>query len=214
MVDTKTAILDAAEHLFSSKGFDATSLRDINAIAQVNLAAVNYHFRSKDGLIQSVLERRIVPLNIERLRLLDQCEARLGNDALPLNEILEALIAPAVRLSRDPKAGGEDFMRLLGRLFIEPNPKVQTILEALFGETGRRFIKALKQSLPNLPEVELFWRVNFATGAMAHTLCDTSRLEFISGGVCDPNDAEGIIHRLVAFIAAGMREPVSATHTL
>ena len=100
-------------------------------------------------------------------------------------------------------------MRLLGRILIEPNPAVQAMLEAMFGETVQRFISALKQSLPKLPEVELFWRFNFATGAMAHTLCDTSRLKFISGGMCDPNDVEGISDRLVTFIAAGMLAPVS-----
>lgn len=210
-MDTKTAILDVAERLFASKGFDATSLRDINSAAGVNLAAVNYHFGSKAGLIKTVFERRIVPLNQERLRLLEECEARSGDNPVPLNEILSAFIGPAVRLSRGPQSGGADFMRLLGRILMEPKPAAQTMLEAMFGETGRRFISAFKRTLPDLPEVELCWRINFATGAMAHTLCDTSLLEFISGGMCDPNDVEGIVVRLVTFIAAGMRAPVAST---
>ncbi|MFL6529487.1 MAG: TetR family transcriptional regulator, partial [Chthoniobacterales bacterium] len=47
---TKVAVLDAAERLFASHGFEATSLRAITSEAQANLGAVNYHFASKDEL--------------------------------------------------------------------------------------------------------------------------------------------------------------------
>jgi len=69
--DTKTRILNAAEKLFGMNGFDATSLRDITAEAQVNLAAVNYHFQSKDSLIDALIERRILPINQRRFEMLD-----------------------------------------------------------------------------------------------------------------------------------------------
>ncbi len=67
-LDTKTRILNAAEKLFGMNGFDATSLRDITAEAQVNLAAVNYHFQSKDSLIDAIIERRILPINRAALK--------------------------------------------------------------------------------------------------------------------------------------------------
>ena len=72
--DTKSRILDAAEKLFGLNGFEATSLRDITAEAQVNLAAVNYHFQSKDSLIDAVIARRIEPVN----RSASKCWRRQG----------------------------------------------------------------------------------------------------------------------------------------
>jgi AcrR family transcriptional regulator len=79
--DTKTQILDAAEKLFAKQGFEATSLRAIIADAGVNLAAIHYHFRSKEGLVRAVLERRIAPINEERIRQLQACLCRRGENS-------------------------------------------------------------------------------------------------------------------------------------
>src|SRR3981081_4013505 len=73
---TKTRILDAAELLFMEHGFEATSLRQLTSAAGVNLAAVNYHFGSKEELFQAVLTRRLDPMNQERIDLLDKLEGR------------------------------------------------------------------------------------------------------------------------------------------
>src|ERR1700682_4102017 len=66
--DTKTRILDAAESLFMEHGFEATSLRSLTTAAGVNLAAVNYHFGTKEVLFRAVLTRRLDPMNQERGR--------------------------------------------------------------------------------------------------------------------------------------------------
>src|SRR5438270_12147343 len=87
---TKLHILNAAEQLFATYGFKATSLRAITSHAQANLAAVNYHFSSKDALILAVLQRRIQPLNQERLALLERFEADADDQPLPVETILEA----------------------------------------------------------------------------------------------------------------------------
>ncbi len=205
--DTKTHILDTAERLFAEQGFGATSLRNVITKARVNLAAVHYHFGSRDELIRAVLSRRIGPLNEERLRLLGAVEARAGKSKPDLEGVLEALIAPALRVSRDPERGGKVFMRLLGRTYAEPDETWQRMLMDQFGETVRRFTGAFQRALPGLPRAELFWRIHFVVGAMAHTMADTERPRSLSGGLCDPYDVEGIIARLVAFLAAGMRVP-------
>src|ERR1700675_3405038 len=87
--DTKTKILNAAEKLFALNGFDATSLRDITAEAQVNLAAVNYHFQSKDSLIDAVILRRIEPVNRRRVEMLDT-----AGPSPSVEQIVEAFLAP------------------------------------------------------------------------------------------------------------------------
>ena len=69
--DTATRILDAAERLFVEHGFEATSLRTITQQAEVNLAAVNYHFGSKDALFQAVHRQRTAGEPLESLRALN-----------------------------------------------------------------------------------------------------------------------------------------------
>ena len=64
---TRTAILNAAERLYADRGFADVTLRDIVAAADVNLAAVNYHFGSKDELIAELFVTRSLATNRERL---------------------------------------------------------------------------------------------------------------------------------------------------
>src|SRR5271170_658046 len=94
--DTKSRILDSAEKLFGLNGFEATSLRDITAEAQVNLAAVNYHFQSKDSLIDAVIARRIEPVNRRRYEMLDAAGPNPS-----IEQIVEAFLAPLM-MERDP----------------------------------------------------------------------------------------------------------------
>src|SRR5262252_2657033 len=117
MTDTKERILDTAERLFAERGYGATSLRSIIAAAKVNLAAVHYHFHSKQELLDAVLTRRIEPLNRERIALLDELERSAGDGAPPLEAILSALIEPPLRLSRDPSFA--TFVKLMGRIYAE-----------------------------------------------------------------------------------------------
>src|SRR6266516_2051252 len=115
-VETKQRILDSAERLCAEHGSEATSLRNIIADAKVNLAAIHYHFHSKDALLEAVIVRRLDPINQERLRLLDDCERQANGGRPPLEAVLEALIAPAVRVGGANQVGGRTFRRLVGRV--------------------------------------------------------------------------------------------------
>src|SRR5438105_15736421 len=117
-VDTKQRILDSAERLFAQHGFAATSLRTIIADAKVNLAAIHYHFHSKEALLDAVILRRLGPVNQERLKLLDACEASALDGRPNLESVLEAFIAPAFRVGSDPDSG-QIFVRLIGRILSE-----------------------------------------------------------------------------------------------
>lgn len=205
---TKSLILDAAEEAFADLGFAAASLRQIVSSAGVNLAAVNYHFGTKERLIHAVFARRIGPLNEERLRLLDAAESKKGGASL--EKIVEALVAPALRLSRDVAKGGPNFMRLLGRTVAEPSKFLQEMLRAQFGDVVLRFTKAFSRALPRLSEEELAWRIHFAVGVMAHTMCDPQNLR-ICPGRTDPVEIEEVIAKVVRFISAGMRGPAGRT---
>ncbi len=205
--DTKTLILDAAEQAFAELGFGAASLRHIIRAAGVNLAAVHYHFGSKDALVEAVFARRIGRLTQERLELLDLCEAQTRDGELSLERVLEAFVGPALRMTNAPESGGKAFVRLFGRTIAEPSEHLQAMLNEQFGTTIKRFMGALHRALPNLSTAELAWRFQFAVGAMGYLMADPQNLKVLSQGLCDPGDTETAVCELVKFLAAGLRAP-------
>ena len=207
---TKNRLLDAAEGLYADHGIDATSLRAITAAADANLAAVHYHFGSKQALTEAVFSRRILPIKKERLRILDGLERDAGDRSVPVESIVEAFVLPALKVSRDPHRGGKNFIRLMGRIYTEPGGALGDLLVQQFGEILRRFGDALGRALPQLPPNELLWRFHFMVGAMVHTISDPGKLHRLSGGRCDPDDIDGVSARLVTFLASGLRAPLHA----
>ena len=205
-IDTKEQILDAAEKLFAEHGIEAVSLRSIISEAGVNLAAIHYHFGSREGLVEAVFERRVEPVNQERIALLDELEARGG--PIEVEDVLRALFGPAIRLSQDARRG-QIFLRICGRFFAEPGDSMQPMFESLFREVIERFTRAFQRALPHLTLTELFWRTHFAVGAMVHTMLDSRRLMQISGGLCDTSNTDEVIDRMVQFAAAGLKASLS-----
>jgi AcrR family transcriptional regulator len=203
---TSERILDAAERLFADHGFTATSMRQITTEARANLAAVNYHFGSKDKLIRAVFARRLEPLNRERLELLTHVENEAEGGTLVVDRIVEAFIGPALRLKR--VRGGEVFLRLLGHTLSQREDRMRTLLTDQFREVIGRFTAALGRALPHLSAEDVFWRLLFTVGAMAHTLALSDTMPAFSQGVCRSPDEENTLRRLVPFVSAGLRAPV------
>jgi AcrR family transcriptional regulator len=195
-LDTKSRILDSAEKLFGLNGFEATSLRDITAEAQVNLAAVNYHFQSKESLIDAVIARRIEPVNRRRFEMLEAAGPHPS-----LEQILTAFVGPL--LDQDLSS----VVPLMGRMMSDPTQFVERVFKKYLTPVSRRFQEALHHELPDLPRAELVWRLFFTGGAMAHTMSWSQVLSEVSGGLCDVTDRGALIERLVAFAAAGFRVP-------
>jgi AcrR family transcriptional regulator len=208
--NTRDRILTAAEQLFMQHGFEATSMRMITAKAEVNLAAVNYHFGSKERLVEAVFERRLKVLNAERLRLLDALEeAAQGKPLLPA-AIIEAFFGVALRMSQDKTHGGRTFIRLLGRAYTEPARFIRDFLAAQYAEVLARFKKALVRSLPHMPTDELIWRMHFMFGTMSYTIAGTDALQLIAS--CEPaqaEDVDAILRRVIPFLVAGLTAPLS-----
>ena len=206
--DTKQTILDTAERLIAEKGIDAASLRSITSEAHVNLAAVHYHFGSKEALVEKVFERRVTPLNTRRLQMLTAAEECAGDDQLEVEDVLRALIAPAMRLYQQEGCEGRRFMQMCGRIYSEQAGYVQRIFDNLFAEIVARFVVAFRRALPEVPEADRAWRIHFCVGAMIHTMSDSDRLKRFSNGMCDPSDTEATIEQMVQFCAAGLRADV------
>jgi len=214
LVDTKSRILDAAEELFMEHGFEATSLRLITTAAGVNLAAVNYHFGSKEELFQAVLTRRLDPMNQDRMQLLSSYESAAAGKPLSCEKILAAMFIPALKLARDHEQGGKNFLRLLGRAYADPAPFIREFLSSQYREMIARFRAAFSFALPHIPREELSWRLHFVMGALSYTLAGADMLKIISQ--LQPDEAtndELLLKRLAPFLAAGLRSPCAADNT-
>lgn len=208
--NTKESILDAAEALFAEQGFGGTSLRSITAAAGANIAAVNYHFGSKEALIEAVFARRLLPMNEERLQRLAALERDHGASPIPLHALVEAFIAPAMDLSRDTQGGGQQFIRLLGRSYTEPSEWLHERVRGMYEAVIERFKPAFARSLPHLPTDELYWRMHFMVGVLAYCMAGTDMMRLIAS--CRLNDAldnAALTQRLVTFLEAGLNAPVA-----
>jgi AcrR family transcriptional regulator len=192
---TRGAILAADERLYADRGFGDVTLRDIVAAADVNLAAVNYHFGSKDELIAELFVTRSLALNRQRLRELKAAEEEGGGTA-DISDILRALVGPTLRDGLGPDNQLSTAARFMIRVSIESVPPIRRIRNREIDHL-RKFVAAMRRSLPNRSEVELSWALHFAL-AMAHqTVRDSERLTKLSEGKCDLDDVAGIIERVV-----------------
>jgi AcrR family transcriptional regulator len=207
---TKKRILDAAERLFAEHGYHGTSLRNIITDANVNLAAVNYHFSSKEGLLDAVVARRAEPVNAERIAMLEACE-REACGAPSLEGVLEAFLAPPFRLSQDPHRGLTLFPRVMARLHSEGGELTRKIFQRHFGQVLARFTGAVHAALPELPRTELLWRWHFAIGAMVHAISTSAEdVQAMAHDWFDLECSETSLPRIVQFVAAGFRAPVAS----
>lgn len=204
--DTRKRLLAATEWLFIESGYEAMSLRQITTRAKANLAAVNYHFGSKEALMQELLSQRLDRLNRERLQLLSACEDKYpaGLDA---SAILGMLFIPAFRLSHGD-ASGPAFMRLLGRVYSDPSPFIRSYLQAHYRPISGRFFEAFSRALPVLPRQELGLRLHFSLKALSGMLAGEDMQELIAsinkGESID--DAE-LLARLISLLSPILTAP-------
>ena len=200
--DTRERILDAAERLFSERGFDGTSIRDVTADAGVNLAAVHYHFGSKEDLLRAVLDRVVLPTNEERLRLMQEAFAQPGGP--PIGDLLKAFILPELRMARELGERGPTITRLIGRMFSEPNEVVHHLAMDLFSDVGGCLIQGLQQALPDLPEEEVAFRMQCVVGVFTFFMADTVPSPW---KLIDLDDPERATDRLVGFLEPAVSAP-------
>src|ERR1700759_960295 len=165
---TKQRILDSAEALFARHGFAGASLRQVTAAAKVNLAAVNYHFGSKENLINEVFRRRLDVLNSERLRRLAEVQSNSGHC---LEDVLAAFVDPALTVAQDD-AGGAGFVRVLARAYAEHNEQLRKFMHDHYGHVLREFAAAFSELLPHLDKQELYWRLDIISGALTYAMAD------------------------------------------
>ena len=207
--ETAIRILDAAEGLFVELGMEATSLRLITQQAGVNLAAVNYHFRSKDALFEAVFLRRFGPWATECLRELDALERRVAAAEEPLTAeaVVRSYVRPALALSKDPARGGVMFVRLFSRVLVENHRQLRETMSRQYGDLVTRFTRALGRALPGLTEQEVEWRMHLGFSVMFHAFAGNDILKVFGRSAVSARDPDMIVKHMVPFVVAGLTSP-------
>ena len=197
---TKDRILGAAEELFAQFGFAGTSLRQVTSRADVNIAAVNYHFGSKENLVNEVFRRRMDEMSAQRL---SQLRTAVAQSPCELEAVLAAFGAPALALAQDRHGGGA-FIRVIARAYAEKNDSLRRFLSDQYGHVLREFAKAIAGCVPALSKEELYWRLDFLSGALTYAMADFGMIKRPSG-VSEANHRERAARELIRFAAAGLR---------
>ncbi len=198
---TRDRVFLAAERLFALNGFQAVSVRDITAEAQVNLAAVNYHFGSKDGLLFEIFRHRSAEINRVRARLLHEATDRAAGKP-SVQAILEALITPPVSWM-DPAGDRWIAAQFLIRARSEGTEEIKAVLRTDVSAL-KRFTDALIAARPDLSAEDVYWRMHFVLGVIhQNRSAELERLGILSGGVADPADVQTLLRQMVAFAVKG-----------
>ena len=204
--DTRQQILDAAESLFARDGFRGTSLRSITGRAGVNLASVNYHFGSKKSLLEEVIKRRILPLNIIRQKSLEEVRktARAKGEAPEIKAVLTAFIEPTM-LFKESEPGAKEFITFIGRSLSDPDDTVRMAIHNVINPMAQFLFKTVCEALPGMSKDLIFWRLNFTMGALFHTM----HISGISGsgmmGMKTDIDAKALVDLIIPYVTAGMK---------
>ncbi|MBS0227751.1 MAG: TetR family transcriptional regulator [Proteobacteria bacterium] len=197
---TKDRILSAAETLFAQQGFTATSLRQVTSRADVNIAAVNYHFGSKENLVNEVFRRRMDQMSEERLAgLKAACRDAPGQ----LEPVLAAFVEPALAMAQD-RHGGADFVRVIARAYAESNAGLRKFLSDRYGHVLREFAKVIAGCVPGLGKEDLYWRLDFLAGSLVYAMSDFGLIKR-PAGTSESSHRQRAAAALIRFASAGFK---------
>ncbi|MFN4296678.1 MAG: TetR/AcrR family transcriptional regulator [Brevundimonas sp.] len=201
--ETRDAILDAAEDLFSKHGFYGVTIREVAREAGVDTALVHYYFGAKRGLFDAVFIRRAEVWNNERVEAIDRYAAEAG-DAMTLEGVLEAFLRPPFQWSLKGGPGWKHYAALVAQTNANPAFGGETMAR-YFDPAIHRLIEAVRRVLPDARDVDLYWAWHNLSGALTLTLGETGRIDRLSGGQCRSGDLDAACDYMVRFASAGFR---------
>jgi AcrR family transcriptional regulator len=205
---TRDRILDVAELEFSTRGYDATSLRMISEAHNINLGLIHYYFGGKEGLFSAVFLRRSKTLVNRRLVLLGEARRRYGKEPIPVDEIIRCFITPTVEMIKEGE-GPRAYIRLQGLLRSDPFAFGRKLRGEAFNETNRKFIRELRKSCPHLTAASVVWRFASMVGAYYSLISQAARVDELSNGLCDSSDIDAAIGEVIPFVVGGFVAPAA-----
>ncbi len=201
---TARKILVAAEALFAEQGFTETTMRQITSAANVNLAAVNYHFGSKKGLITAVADKYLTPLAASLSESIEQQLADNPDNTIMLEDLLEMLMRTLLKLGKSQQYALPVFMRLLELLYMKNQEELRDDVVERYGQHFVSFINLLKRDAAVMDDSEFFWRLHFLLGSVVFTLSNFQTLVAIEMREYERSaEIEKTLHRMIPVLVAG-----------
>lgn len=198
---TKERLIVVAGELFAERGFDAVSLRTITDKANANLAAVNYHFGSKQDLIVAVVDDIVRPVNERRLFLLEDIDY---SQSRSIKEIVHAFIDPVFDACNSESESDNKYYKLISRCISSRDERVSSIIIKQFPEVLAKFVDAITKALPEISSNSAHLKIMFMAGALAHSLFHYESLLLISEGRFELNSTDVLKSELVSFLIRGI----------
>ena len=195
--ETVTRLLDTAERLFGTHGYDGVGMRMLAGEAKVNLNAATYHFGNKEGLYIETFMRRFRPTEAARLRSLREAGAAVDGKPLPVETIVECMVRPPF----DSGLKHPAFHRLLARNLLMPPPFIHAAIVKGLAPSINAFTAALRRSLPDVPEDLIHLRSMFAMGSLLMFMIHGNEMP----GVDNKKLHEPILREIIAYVAGGFK---------
>ena len=208
MVDqtTRKRILEATERIFAEKGYAAMTLREVTEAAGVNLAAVNYHFGSKEGLLTGMIERRVGPINEKRMALFEEARAAYGEGPIPLERIWQIIMEPLAEALETESGYDVGFLRMIARSITEPSDFIQQTNNRFFRDLKEVAIREVYRNFPELGMEAVAYRIYLASSTMTGMIVQHERMTLELLALVDLSDIRKLFDEMVRFVCAGMRE--------
>ncbi len=194
-------MIEAALVLFAGKGFEVVSVRDITGAAGANVASVKYHFGSRENLIDVVVARLVTPVNVERIRRIDQLAEREG--IATVRDLLEALFEPLLSQIKESPVSEKLFCKLMGRIVGERPYEFPEVIMGQLRQIAERFIPGFMKAVPGLTRESALWKIHFSFGVLSSTLMHGELLKQISGGSVGDENLETTFIRIIDYCEAG-----------
>lgn len=201
--DTRDAILNAAEDLFSKHGFYGVTIREVAREAGVDTALVHYYFGAKKELFDAVFNRRAEVWNSERVAAINRYAEEVGAD-MTLEGLFEAFLRPPFQWSLKGGPGWKHYAALVAQTNANPAFGGETMAR-YFDPAIKRLLELVRQILPQASDVQLYWAWHNLSGALTLTLGETGRIDRLSAGQCKSGDLDTACDQMVKFAAAGFR---------
>jgi AcrR family transcriptional regulator len=202
--DARARLIDAAMELFAEKGYEGTSVRDLAAAAGVNVAAVSYHFGSKDALYHECLRACLAPCAQMRERMQFHLKAaqrkkssKAAEEALRacIHIFLEVLTSSAAKHSQ-----------LVMREQSESKPRFEPVIREFFQPVGNILQQIILMLAPDLPQMRGFMVISGIIGQCLHTLKARASYRVLAGVDSHSSEyIEMVSAHIAHFTALGLR---------
>lgn len=206
--NNRDKLLNAAEQLFATKGYDVTTTREIARAAAVPLGLMAYYFGTKSELYAEVIGRRAGQHVADIEASMREAEAQAGDRPMTVTEQIKAYWKPILEKCLHLGPGWRAYIQILARAAsVAPSTEAYKVpFDTTYHVLPRMMVGKLREAYPDASEEDVHWAFYFLSSAMIQMLLENGRIDFISGGLCRSADLERIVNKVAVVFDAGFEK--------